>query len=255
MAKFKKPRRMWTEDEKKELVREYLALPEGEGVKTQWLNSKGIGFGWMAQIKRKYANATAEPLTLAPASNTAPASEIAPFKDQPEAERRRLLVQYDALPKEEKTAFMQRYSVSNAMLVYWRAKLLKKAKKPTATSFDAENEAALVQEYLTLTGGGKSVWLKAHGLNHQTIFTMKQRVLARRANAKTNGHATSQELAHIPTRRVSKAVYTRVTEVPHAPEPERPIIHLQDGINYLTVKRDIYAEVIEDLKRVLAGAR
>jgi len=266
MAKRSSGRRMWTDEEKLELIRGYEAVPEHE--KIAWLKERRANGGWFYRVrqkmKEKYPSGS---MKSAPSNQPAPETPAAvALRDHSDAEKRLLIKQHDNLAtREEKVAFREQYAVSEGMMVYYRAKLSRKASKPVVknkpvvkmTKTSDEDESAMVTEYMALRNNGqKSAWLRERGLNHQSIFTMKQRVLARRVNGSSNLPAIRQPAAPAlkqpPVSRVSKATYSHIPEVP---QPQPPAIFLSDGIAYLQVKRDIYDEVIADLKRVLEGHR
>jgi hypothetical protein len=227
----KAARHMWTEDEKAKLIAEFEALPEGETIRA-FLKKHKINSGWFYMTRKKYFS---EHPTVKMERPTAPAPASS-FAQLPVEEKRRLIAEYGVLPYAEKAAWRERYGLTTQMTTYWRGRL-KKIAPPTGKPLpngSREAEAALVAEYgaIPTLGGGKGVWLKAHNLNHQTMHSMRLRVLARAAS---NGHSHPLE------------------QLPALPSPEAPPVTLDDAILSFEVQRDQLNTFIEQLKRMRSG--
>lgn len=268
--RMKQQRRIWTDEQKEELIR---AAPQN-GLATFLRGRKINSEAWFRRMRtlylerhpafRKSLNAPAPvaapaPAAPAPAEAQPPAAPPAPlqnFVQAPTEVKYEMVREYDKLlTKEERDAWREAHGASQPNLQYHRIQMRKKGmdgihppvgnhgggpKKKYAT----EAETALVAEYQSLViPGSKSAWLKTHNLNHQQIFEMKKRV-----RAQSNGN--------LPAVRATTAASAKPTPQQEAPAHDfAHIPSLEDGVRYLEIKRDIFNEVISDLQRVCRGPR
>ena len=286
MAHSKKRRKIWTDQEKGELIAGYEAQPVNKRI--AYLRQHGANGGWFYRMRKAYLAQHGQPpavpvVTLqSPAlRESVPASvrnrgNVSKFAILPDDEKRRLILEYQALQPAGRTLWRQSHGdpdkpMTEAMVAYWKARLIgkkrnyKKSRKgPKSGSHfqrpDPDTEVRWVEEYNQLTHSGlkKSKWLKAHGMNHQHIWEMRRRVQMYKAKVKgePGGSATAFDvaLATIPTVIESHppAPPTPMQEALHALRMKRA---MEEGLMALKQRRTQMDESIGDLERALREMR
>lgn len=180
------------------------------------------------------------------------------FRAADEATKRRLVAEYDAIPRSEYkrrhdwvvAQGMQDTRADRAIIAYYRKQFRKKDQSTALVpASGASSEAALLAEYDAASQspqGSKKRWLEQHGLSYSNIYEMRKRVAKGRAPARP---AKIHELQPPP---VAHAV--------HAPHilPESapgPVVTLDDAVAAMQVRIDIYTEVLDHFRRMLRGGR
>lgn len=129
-------RRMWTDHEKEELLREVAQLTSEDKPNKYLLKEKGVGDSWFYTMRRRYL--AAHPKFNPDKPSTALALRLEP-------------VDVPASPTPRRKVTVHLANLSNDEIV------------------------SMAREYMTLQGKGKSVFLREHGLNHQHIHEIKKR--------------------------------------------------------------------------------
>lgn len=245
----KKTRHYWTDAEKEALIIEVAHLPKGTVY--PFFRKRHISSTWFRKTKAQYMAAHPEfqiPI-LPPAVpvTTMKREDAFNFMLADNDAKRRMLIEYNKLPVREKQAWREKHHASQANTSFYNRKLFKDkvGRGPIPAKHTPEEMVPLVAEYNQMTTGKKE-WLLKHGLNHQNIFEYRKRV----AKMQSNGNLP----AVVPVVRRT-TTHRTVHTPPPTPGPLAMLPSLIDGVNYLTIKRDMYSEIIEDLQRVLRGQK
>lgn len=247
----------------------------GTQTKLKYLESQGVkSSAWFDRMQRSFLrdhpdfdpSAGAVPAVKMKAEMAA-VKQASGFRGLSDAEKRKLIAEYDSMDRDGKAALLRRLNVSQSAVSFQRMRLIKK-EPPAAPGppkmYSSIAEAVADYDAMPRGGKGKSVWLREHDLNHQQIWEMKhnnhtphsfKKFLMTNGSAKAAAEANRAALQSALVPAVRRKVEHELIEPLQIPvQAPTHVVSLDDAITAMEVRRDLLDEFIGNLKRMRAGA-